>query len=444
MAEIAALRGVRYTDKAGPLETLVAPPYDVISPDEQRRLYGLSPHNVVRLILNAEQPKDDEGHNRYTRAAESLDAWLADSVLALDPAPAVYVYDQEFHWEGQRFQRRGFLSLVKLEELGKGSILPHEHTMPGPKADRLKLMSACQACLSPVFAVYPDEDQAIAATLAGAVADAAAHGGQPAEVVRADERHTLLPLTQPEAIERLRGLMAPKPLFIADGHHRYETAWAYRSRCIQERGQAGPADYVLMMSVAMSDPGLLILPTHRVLRNVEGLSPESLKAACQRRFEVEEVPAQASCSACHGAPRPPAAPSQPSRPGTRAILAYFGQDRGCLRLRCRDAAAPVPDGSHMSDTWRQLDVNILRHLIFREILGLDVDALARGQDIAYVHDSREAMRLVDEQAWDAAFVLEPTRIDELQRVAMAGERMPPKSTYFYPKLLSGLVLYLLR
>ena len=452
MAEIAALRGVRYTDKAGPLEKLVAPPYDVISPDEQRRLHDLSPHNVVRLILNAEQPKDHEIHNRYTRAAESLDAWLADGVLAFDPTPAIYACDHEFEWAGRRLRRRGLLSLVKLEELGRGSVLPHEYTMPGPKADRLKLMSACQGCLSPIFALYPDEDKALANTLDSLVADADARGAQAAEVQCAGERHTLLPLTGPQAIERLKRLMAPKPLFIADGHHRYETAWAYRARRLQERGRAGAADYVLMMSVAMNDPGLLILPTHRALRNVDRLSPERLRSACKRFFEVEEVPAQPVRSAqlaahprrCQGAQQPTAVSSPPCAAGLHAIFAYFGKDRGCLSLRLLDEELAVQPGSGMSRTWHQLDVNILRNLIFSEILGLDVDTLAQGPDIAYVHDAREAMRLVDEESWDAAFLLEPTGIDELKQVALAGERMPPKSTYFHPKLLTGLALYLFR
>ena len=431
MADIAPFRGVHYASKAGQLERLVAPPYDVISPGEQQRLYGLSPYNVVRLTLNADEPDDDEEDNRYTRAAQHLDEWLADGILAHDPTPAVYVYDQEFQWGGRRHQRRGILSIVKIEELGRGSILPHENTMKGPKADRLKLMSACRGCLSPVFAIYPDEDEGVSSKLGQLVDEELASGRAPSEVVSPDGLNRLLPLTDPEAIEGLRALMCPKSLFIADGHHRYETTWAYRSQQIQEHGRAGLADYVLMMSVSMSDPGLLILPTHRVVRNVDSLSIERLASLAQDFFRVKKLSADVAATASEHI-------------GRHHLLAYFGREDGCLSLRLRDDKVQALPGSDLNDTWRQLDVNLLRNLIFGQILGLDVDAFAQSSDISYVHESQEAIRLVDDESWDAAFLLEPTHMDELECVATAGERMPPKSTYFWPKLLSGLAFYLFR
>ena len=423
MAHIAPFRAARYTSEAGPLEDLVAPPYDVISPEEQQRLCALSPHNVVRLILHPEQPDDDAGHSRYTRAAACLEQWLAEGVLAIEPGPALYVYDHEFQFGGQRLCRRGLLSVVKLEELGTGSIYPHEDTFAGPKADRLRLMSACQGCLSPIFSVYPDGDGAVASALAEV---AVAASGPPAALVHAgDGLHRLQPVTDAGAIARLQEMMAPKPLFIADGHHRYETAWSYRSRRIEERGEAGGADYVLMLNVSMSDPGLLILPTHRVLRNVDGLDKDRFGAACQALFDVQEVPC----------------PVGDLRIGRHQFIVYFGCGRGCLSLRLKDEALALCEPG-LSRAWHLLDVSILRNLIFGKILGLDPDSFAQGDDIAYVHDGAEAEALVDASGWDAAFLLDPTRIEEVRHIASVGERMPPKSTYFYPKILSGLALYL--
>jgi len=422
VADIAPFRGVRYTPQAGPLEQLVAPPYDIISPAEQQDLLDRSPHNVVRLILNPERPQDDEEDNRYTRAAACLRQWLAEGVLAPDPEPALYVYDQEFAVKGRACLRRGLLSVVKLEELGKGAIYPHENTLAGPKADRLKLMSACEANLSAVFSVFPDDDGRIAAALSDAASQAAGDGSPRVEAP--DGVHTLRPIAGAGDIQRIQALMAPKPLFIADGHHRYETAWAYRERLIRERGDAGAADYVLMLHVPMSDPGLVILPTHRVLRNVPGLDKDAFANACMPFFQVEDIPC----------------PVGELRIDRRQFIVYFGCSNGCLSLRLKDDGLAIT-GASGSRALHLLDVSILRNLIFGKVLRLDADAFAQSDDIAYVHDSAEAQALVDSQGWTAAFMLNPTGIDEVQHIASAGERMPPKSTYFYPKLLTGLALH---
>ncbi len=421
MADIAPFRGVRYTPQAGPLEQLVAPPYDIISPAEQRGLLDRSPHNVVRLILNPERPQDDGEDNRYTRAAACLRQWLDQGVLAPDAEPALYVYDQEFGIKGRTFLRRGLLSLVRLEELGKGAIYPHENTLAGPKADRLKLMSACEANLSAVFSVFPDDGR-VATALSGAANQAASDAATRVEAP--DGVHTLRPIADAGAIQRIQALMAPKPLFIADGHHRYETAWAYRERLIRGHGDAGAANYVLMLNVPMSDPGLVILPTHRVLRNVPGLDKDAFAEACLPFFQVEDIPC----------------PVGDLRIGRRQFIVYFGCSKGCLSLRLKDDGLAIT-GASGSHALHLLDVSILRNLIFGKVLRLDPDAFAQGDDIAYVHDAAEAQALVDSQGWMAAFMLNPTGIDEVQHIASAGERMPPKSTYFYPKLLSGLALH---
>jgi uncharacterized protein (DUF1015 family) len=263
MADIRAFRAYRYDlGRVGALSDVVAPPYDVIDPALQEALYARSPHNVIRLILNREEPTDSEADNRYTRAARCLRDWQREDILLQDSARALYVYHQDFEVEGQRFTRRGVLARVRLERFGEGRIFPHEETMAGPKADRLRLFRATAMNLSPVFGLYPDPDRTVQSQL-----DEAVRRAPPLEAtdhLRVVNR--LWPVTDQHVVSTVTGLMGPRPVFIADGHHRYETALRY----LDERREAGdvrdaeaPANFVLMMLVSMSDPGLQILPTHR-------------------------------------------------------------------------------------------------------------------------------------------------------------------------------------
>src|SRR5947209_3237251 len=276
MADIRAFRAYRYDlGRVGALGDVIAPPYDVIDPALQQALYDRSPYNVVRLILNKEEPTDTEADNRYTRAAACLRDWQRDDVLVQDSARSLYVYHQEFEVEGQRFTRRGFMARVRLEPFGQGKIYPHEGTMSGPKADRLKLFRATAMNLSQVFGLYPDEDGRVQGQLDRAVGrslplEATDHLGVVSR---------LWPVTDQKVVSAVTGLMGPKPVFIADGHHRYETALRY----LEERRLAGEVrdaeaapNFVLMMLVSMSDPGLVILPTHRLISGLPQVSADRL------------------------------------------------------------------------------------------------------------------------------------------------------------------------
>src|SRR5581483_1280542 len=268
MADVQAFRAYRYDlARVGNLSDVIAPPYDVIDPALQDALYQKSPHNVVRLILNKETPKDSEADNRYTRSAQCLRDWVQQGILTQDSARSLYVYHQDFEVEGKRFTRKGFMARVRLEPFGQGKIYAHEETMPGPKADRLKLFHATGMNLSQIFGLFPDPAGGVQERLDAAVAralplQATDHLGVVSK---------LWAVTDQAVVSAVSGMLGPKPVFIADGHHRYETALRY----LEEKKQAGevksadaPANYVLMMLVCMQDPGLLILPTHRLVSGV--------------------------------------------------------------------------------------------------------------------------------------------------------------------------------
>ena len=289
MADIRAFRAFRYElGRVGSLGDVIAPPYDVIDPALQQQLYDRSPYNVIRLILNKESPADTSTDNRYTRAARSLKEFLSDDILVLDSARALYAYYQDFEVEGRRYTRRGFLARVRLEPFGTGRIYPHEQTLSGPKADRLKLFHATAMNLSPVFGLYPDPGDEVMAKL-----DAATMRALPLQATdHLGVVSKLWPVSDQHVVSAVTGLLGPKPVFIADGHHRYETGLRY----LQEKRASGevrdddhPANFILMMLVSMSDPGLIILPTHRLVSGMPGLKAERLAELLAPHFTVEKV-----------------------------------------------------------------------------------------------------------------------------------------------------------
>src|SRR5436190_13350837 len=289
MADIRAFRAYRYDlGRVGALGDVIAPPYDVIDPALQDALYRRSPYNVVRLILNKEEPGDNDNSNRYTRAAGCLRDWQREGVLVQDSARALYVYHQDFEVEGKRYTRRGFMARARLEPFGQGKVFPHEETLAGPKADRLKLFRATAMNLSQIFGLYPDADGAVQAQL-----DATVGRALPLEATdHLGVVSRLWPVTDQKVVSAVTGLIGPKPVFSADGHHRYET----RLRYLEERRAAGEVrddeaapNFVLMMLVSMSDPGLIILPTHRLVSGLPALTAEQLRGALGEHFQVETV-----------------------------------------------------------------------------------------------------------------------------------------------------------
>jgi uncharacterized protein (DUF1015 family) len=429
MADIRAFRAYRYDlGRVGALGDVIAPPYDVIDPALQDALYQRSPYNVVRLILNREEPGDNENNNRYTRAAACLRDWQRESVLVQDSARALYVYHQEFEVDGRRYTRRGFMARVRLERFGEGKIFPHEETMAGPKADRLKLFHATGMNLSQIFGLYPDETGAVQQQLDEAVGrslplEATDHLGVVSR---------LWPVTDQQVVSAVTGLMGPRAVFIADGHHRYETALRY----LDERREAGevrdaeaPANFVLMMLVSMSDPGLVILPTHRLVSGLPALTAEMLAKLLSTHFDVQAV----------GRGEQGARDTWEllEADGSQALLG-FGTTADGVWQTARFRAPQLMDqlSPDHSTAWRGLSVSILHVAVLGKLLA---QGLGAQPQCRYVHLLREVTDAVAAGACQLAVLVPPATMQHVEQIAGSLEKMPPKSTYFYPKLLSGLV-----
>jgi uncharacterized protein (DUF1015 family) len=431
MAEIRPFRAYRYDlGRVGALSDVIAPPYDVIDPTLQQALYDRSPYNVIRLILNKEQPGDSGNENRYARAAGLLREWQADDVLVRDSAQALYVYEQDFEVEGRRYTRRGFLARVRLEPFGSGRIYPHEETLAGPKADRLRLFQATEMNLSPVFGLYPDPDDGVMKRLQAGV-------GRSLPLQATDHLGVvsrLWPVTDQHVVSAVTGALGPKPVFIADGHHRYETGLRY----LQERRAAGETDpaaeSILMMLVSMSDPGLIILPTHRIVSGFPALDADKLASILGTHFQVEKI----------GAGEKGARDAWDSieADGGQDLLGFCTTDDGVwqtARLRAPEEMARL--AADHSPAWRGLAVSILHVLILDHLLPA---ALGGKAECKYVHLLREAMDGAAERQGRLVALVPPATMGQVEEIAGNLEKMPPKSTYFYPKLLSGLVFNSLR
>jgi uncharacterized protein (DUF1015 family) len=429
MADIRAFRAYRYDlGRVGPLSDVVAPPYDVIDPHLQQKLYDRSPYNVIRLDLNREEPTDTDEYNRYTRAAGLLRDWIQGGILQQDTARGLYVYHQEYEVEGRRHVRNGFLARVRLEPFGAGLIYPHEETMPGPKADRLKLMRATGMNLSPVFGLYPDSAGEVQGLL-----DEAVRRSLPLEAT--DHLGTvsrLWTVTDQQIVSRVTGLLGPKPVFIADGHHRYETALRY----LDERRAAGdvPTDeaapnFTLMMLVGMSDPGLLILPTHRLISGVPEVTGPKLREALAGHFQVETVGTGEAAAR--------EAWELIEADGSQNVLGLGTvADGGWHLARLTTSAAMDELAPEHSPAWRALAVSILHVLVLNRLVP---QRLGGEPKCDYAHLLREVTDAAAAKRCQLAALVPPATMGHVEQIAGSLEKMPPKSTYFYPKLLTGLV-----
>jgi uncharacterized protein (DUF1015 family) len=429
MADLHAFRAFRYDlGRVGNLSDVIAPPYDVIDAALQQRLYERSPWNVIRLILNQESPSDSETDNRYTRAAACLREWQAEDILVQDSARNLYVYHQEYEVEGRRYLRRGFLARVRLEPFGTGRIYPHEETLAGPKADRLKLFRATTMNLSPIFGLYPDPTNEVLDRLEAAI-------GRSPPLQATDHLGTvskLWPVHDQAAVSAVTGLLGPKPVFIADGHHRYETGLKYLEEC-RAAGQAldpeAAPNFILMMLVGMSDPGLLILPTHRLLSGLPGMTADRLSSLLGSHFALERVGSGPEAAA--------RAWEQVETLGGQEMLALGTVADGVwqtARLSQPGAMARLA-GNH-SPAWQGLAVSMLHVLVVDHLL---VPGLGTRPTFQYVHLLTEVQSATRARSCDVAVLVPPATMTQVEQIAGNLEKMPPKSTYFYPKLLSGLV-----
>jgi uncharacterized protein (DUF1015 family) len=430
MADVSAFRAHRYDlGRVGNLSDVVCPPYDVIDADLQQSLYERSPYNVIRLELTRDEPGDNERVNRYTRAASQLRDWLAQDVIRQDSARSLYVYHQEFEIEGRRWTRRGFFARVRLEPFGQGRVFPHEETLAGPKADRLNLLRAAGMQFSPIFGLYPDETCEVQNLL-----EASIRRSPPIEAVdHLGVVSRVWPVTDQHVISQVVGLMGPKSIFIADGHHRYETGLRY----LQDLEASGetiredhPARFIMMNLVGMSDPGLLILPTHRLVRGLEGLTAEQLRARLAPHLSLETVGQGTAAAAT--------AWRQIEQAGSQKVFGFGTVADGTWQIgRFFDPDLMPRLVPQQSDDWRGLGVAILHQAILDHLLG----GRATCQ---YVHLLREVQEAVHTRRCDLAVLVPPATMALVERISRNLEKMPPKSTYFYPKILSGLLFYSLK
>ncbi len=438
MARVVPFRGILYDPEKIPnFKAVITPPHDVISVDEQQEYYEAHPQNMIRLVLGKIYPEDTKHDNRYTRAAKLFRDWLDEGILKQDKEPAFYVTEIDYRMDGEVRTRFGFISLVGLERFEKGVILPHEKTFSATNADRLKLIEACRANLSPVFSVFSDPDNEIFGSLRAAVERL------PADLDFEDlkgYRHRLWRVKHHQIHKKIGQKLADRSLYIADGHHRYKAALEYRNQVISRQRSLAPNDpcnFVMMYLSSMHDSGLAIRPVHRVLCDVEKGVIETFVHRARAYFDIEtlnfdslnrkQIEGGFLAKVRAGA-------------SNKVVGAALRDLKSFYVLRVKEGVMDHLFGQEIPDPLRELDVTMVTRVILQELMGLDGNALDDERRILYTSRVDKALDAVHTRKCAMALILNPTRLDQIQQVSDAGLTMPRKSTYFYPKVMSGLVI----
>lgn len=438
MAKVIPFKGLRYNlDIVGDVSSVITPPYDVISREEQEAFYDLNPYNSIRLELPKELPGDEEHHNKYTRAGETLNSWIDQSVLIQEEKNCLYIYQQEFQVQDKKtYTRTGLIGLVQLEEFEKGIVLPHENTLSKPKADRLQLMRACNANFSQVFGLYDDKEQTIPNLIKNYCIT------HEPDVIRdtgiASPIEKIWAVHDPKFISKVEETIKDKQLYIADGHHRYETALAYRDELKSNNpNHTGEElyNYVMMTLVDMKDPGLVILPTHRMVNSIADFHFDSFMDKLSEHFHIEEH----DVNGFETDDKSEMIQQILDRKGlhTFVLNAKNKESLYSMSLKSMDVMKvlhPERDSSYLD-----LDVSILHTLILERLLGIGEKELANQEHLEYTHSIKEGVEELDKGRQQMTFFMSATTIRQIQEVSLANEKMPQKSTYFYPKLITGLV-----
>lgn len=418
MATVRPFRGLRFDKTAGTLADLVAPPYDVISSEQRDALAAKNAHNVVLLTLPEQEPDDRSKFVKYARSAARLAEWKRDGTLRVEPKPAYYRYTQTFDvpGTGQTCSRTKLVTTIKVEPYAKGVVLPHEQTFPKHKEDRMRILEATRAHLECIFGLFEDDDQSVHALIASAP------GTNVADFVTSEDgiRHVVDLIDDADACDQITNAIAPKKVWIADGHHRYETALAFREQLGPRDGLVAE-DFMMMALCSISDPGLVLLPTHRILKSLP-VGPEELEQRLAKHFTVVKCANKDLMSTIGKVKGRAFGIALPS--GTGLVAQFEDVDQVAKQI----------DGPGGMDL-KRLDVSVLHGFIFAKLLGLT------GHDFfGYTRIEQEALDAV-EHGSPAAFLMNPPTVQDMRNVASAGDFMPQKSTYYYPKLLSGLVVW---
>ncbi len=423
MAEIKAFKGLRYdTEVAGQICELCCPPYDIISEEQRLGYISANENNIIRLEL----PK---GETAYKDASEILKMWEDKGVLIREDEPAIYVYEEEFTVYGKRKRIKGIIARVKLEEFDKGVILPHEFTLSKAKEDRLNLMKATNCNFSQIYALYMDETHTTMKTV-----DENTQTDPVLEFTDIEKvTHRLWIVKDKDVISKIEKDFVDRKLYIADGHHRYETALNYRNYCrengISKEGDA--QDYQMIFMCDMEHPGLVVLPTHRLVRDLEHFDKEEVLSKCKKHFEIKEFESTDNMSDML---------YQKYKEGKNSFGFYCGDSKWTMLTLKKNSEAVKKACPGLCKALRCLDVTILHTLILEKIFGIDKENMAQQINLTYSKSYDEAITAVDEGKAQCSFIMNPTRVDQISAVASNGEKMPQKSTYFYPKMITGMVM----
>jgi len=438
MAKIFPFKGIMYNKKViDKMTKVMAPPYDVISPEDQEKFYSTHPYNVIRLILGKEFPGDNESNNKYVRSEKFFESWLKHGLLEEDVEPCLYVYEQIYKNEGKILKRLGFLSLLRLEDFDRGKVLPHEETFPKHKMDRLELKRICSANFDSIFAIFSDEKLYVEKILKK-------YSRRKPHISVKDGNqvtHNLWRIDHKGDIKRIIKFMSDRTVFIADGHHRYEASLKYRDE-MKDKYQKFTGEelynHVIMYLTHIEGKGLSVFPIHRVIRNIPDLDVAILEEAIKEYFEVEDITFTKRGE--------PAARKKllklmkKAKEEEHAIgMLLEGLNKYCLLKLKEEKIVDKFAKDDKPKEWRRLDVTVLHAIIISHILGIRDQSSTNGQ-ILYIKDDESAAKKVLDGECQLAFFLNPTKVSQIIKIANEKEKMPQKSTYFYPKLLSGLLM----
>lgn len=429
MAKIKPFKGILYDSRiGGDLSKLVAPPYDVISEKMQEEYYRLHHNNVVRLILGKIKPSDNKSNNRYARAKRFLEDWIKKGILVWDKRPSLYIYSQSYYFRNHLKNRLGFISLMRIEDPHKSRVLPHEYTFTKPKKDRLELLKTTRANLSPIFSLFEDKGSSIVNILKRETTKRPIIDVEQEGVI-----HKVWRLTESKTIEAIKDAMKKKQIFIADGHHRYEVALNFRNwmrKKVKKDGREKDYDYIMVYFSNLNPEALTILSTHRVIKSVKKLNFQKVISKLKRYFSIDKF-----------ADKDGMLFRLEKAKKDEFVFGMYYKNKGFFSLTLKDKEGL--DSIITQDRpyrWKRLDATILHQLIFDHVLKAK-EKVARRDNIVYTREINYAIRLVDEEDYQMAFFLNPPRIEQVKDAARSHERMPRKTTYFYPKPLSGLVFY---
>ena len=433
VAEVLPFRGVRYNqEKVTDLSSVICYPYDIISSQLQHEFYYRSPYNFVRLEHGWDLPQDTAKDNKYTRSTITLERWLEEDILKVDKKPAIYLHDHYFNCKGKDYKRRGIIVCVRLEKWDKMVIRPHEGTLSEPKKERTNMLRELKVNTSPILGLYQDQEQSAASVLN----EQTLKSKPKISFIDADgEKHCVWVVTDESAINQIGNSLTDQPVYIADGHHRYESALAYRreqqATSLSPDGNE-PFNFVMMTLVDFADPGLVILPMHRLVRGVSKSILNGLLSKLHAFFEVDELPL--------GAPDVWQQADDLLRKNDGIRMVLFGLDGKLLSLKLRDFATVSKLMPYFhSASYQRLDATVANHIILENLLGLV--GVGDETKVSYTDDREDAVNRVMEQEYQMTLLLRPVGTEVIKAVADAGDRLPKKSTYFYPKLPSGLVIH---